>query len=137
MNDKIIKNELKKNGKKFLLIDLGDYKIDISLNEIINNIKELTIPLGGKLGSMNINNDLMKVVEEIFEKETLDKVKENQFDEYLQTLKGIDEIKKKYKENSSDYYETYAKFERKTNFWDSVKIYTYWLFKSKYVKSRK
>jgi len=135
LNDKIIKNELKKNGKKFLLIDLGDYKIDISLNEINNNnIKELTIPLGGNFGSMNINNNLMEVVEKVFGKETLDKVKENQFDEYLQTLKGLEEIKKKYKENSSDYYETYAKFERKTTFWDSVKIYTCWLLRKKYVK---
>ena len=64
----------------------------------------------------------MKVVEEVFGKETLDKVKENQFDEYLQTLKGLEDIKKKYKENSSDYYETYAKFERKPTFFDKIKI---------------
>ena len=135
LNDKIIRDELKKNGKKFLLIDLGDHKIDISLNEIINNnIKELTIPLGGKLGSMNINNDLMKVVEEVFGKETLDKVKENQFDEYLQTLKGLEDIKKKYKENSSDYYETYAKFERKPTFFDKIKIIIYWVKRTKYFK---
>ena len=138
LNDKIIKNDLKQTGKKFLLIDLGDYKIDISLNEIIDkNIKELAPPLGGNFGSMNINNDLMKVVENVFGKEIMDKAKEKQFDEYLQILKGIEEIKKKYKENSSDYYETYAKFERQTTFLDTLKKAKSWFFRQKYFKEVK
>ena len=126
LNDKIINNKLKTTGKKFLLIDLGDYNIDISLNEIYNNnIKQLSIPLGCNLGSMNINNDLIKVIENVVGKEILMKAKENQFDEYLKTLKGLEDIKIKVKENSSDYFEVYAKFEREKS-WKKW-IYSNWI----------
>ena len=122
-NDKILDEKLKKNGKIFLLIDLGDYTIDITLNEIVkdNRIKILSMPMGESLGSMNINNDLMEIIKNIFGKDVINKAKESQFDEYLQTLKDLDDLKKKYKKNSTEYYEVYAKFERKKSFTDKIK----------------
>ena len=64
---------------------------------------------------MNINNDLLEAIENVFGKDVLIRAKEKQFDEYLQTLKGLEEIKKKYREKS-DYLEVYAKFDRPSSF---------------------
>ena len=128
-NDKSLNDKLKTNGKIFLLIDLGDYKVDISLNEIIenNNIRQLSNPLGGYFGSMNINNDLLEAIENVFGKDVLMRAKEKQFDEYLQTLKGLEEIKKKYREKS-DYLEVYAKFDRPSSFLEGWYYYLRNLF---------
>ena len=94
------------------MVDLGDYKIDISLDEIVDNgkIKQLIRPLGGNFGSMNINDDLIEVIENVIGNETIEKAKEKQFDEYLLTKRGVEEIKKKYRENQKNYFEVYAKF---------------------------
>ena len=121
LNDKSLDNKLKTNGKIFLLIDLGDYKVDISLNEIENNnINQLIMPLGGYFGSRNINEDLMKVIEKVFGKKIIDEAKEKQFDEYLLTFNSLEELKKKYKKNITKYYEVYAKFDRKNKFFDNL-----------------
>ena len=122
-NATILEEKLKKKGKIFLLIDLGDYTIDITLNEIVNNndIKILSMPMGDSLGSMNINKDLMEIIENIFGNDSINKVKELKFDDYLLTLKDLEDLKKKYKKNSSDYYEVYAKFERKKDFMKKIK----------------
>lgn len=76
------------------MVDLGDYKIDISLDEIVDNgkIKQLIRPLGGNFGSMNINDDLIEVIENVIGNETIEKAKEKQFDEYLLTKRGVEEI---------------------------------------------
>ena len=96
LNDKIITENNKREGKIFLLIDLGNSKIDISLNEIIdNNIKQLAMPFGGNFGSMNINNDLIKVIKNVLGNQTIEKAKENQLDEYLQIMKDLEDIEKK------------------------------------------
>ena len=122
-NATIVDEKLKKKGKIFLLIDLGDYTIDITLNEIVNNndLKVLSMPMGDSLGSMNINKDLMEIIENILGKESINKVKELKFDDYLLTLKGLEDLKKTYKKNSKEYYDVYAKFDRETNFIDKIK----------------
>lgn len=135
LNDKIIDNKLKTNGKIFLLVDLGDYKVDISLNKIENNnINQLTEPLGGYFGSRNINEDLMKIIEKVFGKEIIENAKEKQFDEYLLTLNNLEEVKKKYKKNSTKSYEVYAKFDRKNSFWDNLKYKGIYILKKLKIK---
>ena len=135
LNDKIIDNKLKTNGKIFLLVDLGDYKVDISLNEIENNnINQLIEPLGGYFGSRNINEDLMKIIENVFGKEIIEEAKEKQFDEYLLTLNNLEEVKKKYKKNSTKSYEVYAKFDRKNSFWDNLKYKGIYILKKLKIK---
>ena len=131
LNDKIITENNKREGKIFLLIDLGNSKIDISLNEIIdNNIKQLAMPFGGNFGSMNINNDLIKVIKNVLGNQTIEKAKENQLDEYLQIMKDLEDIKKKFKEHSTNYFEIYTKFEIEKSFyikireiWNSIKSF--------------
>ena len=128
-NATIVDEKLKKKGKIFLLIDLGDYTIDITLNEIVNNndIKVLSMPMGDSLGSMNINKDLMEIIENILGKESINKVKELKFDDYLLTLKGLEDLKKTYKKNSKEYYDVYAKFDRETNFINKIKDLFYYI----------
>ena len=104
-NDNIVEKELKEKGKKFMLIDAGGYTIDITLNEIIDNhgnLKQLSPPSGGAFGSMNINKDLINLVEEMFEKEKIDYLKEYRFDLWKITLDSIEKKKKEIKNDGSD-----------------------------------
>ena len=67
--DDIVEKEFKEKGKIFMLIDAGGYTLDITINEIIDengNLKQLSPPSGGAYGSMNINDYLIKLVEEVF-----------------------------------------------------------------------
>ena len=69
--DNTLGEELKQNGKKFILIDAGGYTIDITINEIINknnniSLKQLSPPSGGPFGSNVINTEIIKIIEEIF-----------------------------------------------------------------------
>ena len=69
--DDTLGEELKQNGKKFILIDAGGYTIDITINEIINknnniSLKQLSPPSGGPYGSNVINTEIIKIIEEIF-----------------------------------------------------------------------
>ena len=69
--DNALGEELKQNGKKFILIDAGGYTIDITINEIINKnnniyLKQLSPPSGGPFGSKLINSEIIKIIEEIF-----------------------------------------------------------------------
>lgn len=67
--DDIVEKEFKEKGKIFMLIDTGGYTLDITINEIIDengNLKQLSPPSGGAYGSMNINDYLIKLVEEVF-----------------------------------------------------------------------
>ena len=79
------------------------------------------MPMGDSLGSMNINKDLMEIIENILGKESINKVKELKFDDYLLTLKALEDLKKTYKKNSKEYYDVYAKFDRETNFINKIK----------------
>ena len=67
--DDIVEKEFKEKGKIFMLIDTGGYTLDITINKIIDengNLKQLSPPSGGAYGSMNINDYLIKLVEEVF-----------------------------------------------------------------------
>ena len=67
--DDIVEKEFKEKGKIFMLIDTGGYTLDITINEIIDengNLNQLSPPSGGAYGSMNINDYLIKLVEEVF-----------------------------------------------------------------------
>ena len=104
-NDNIVEKYLKEKGKKFMLIDAGGYTIDITLNEIIDdqgNLKQLSPPSGGAFGSMNINKDLINLVEEMFDKEKIDYLKEYRFDLWKITLDSIEKKKKEIKNDGSD-----------------------------------
>ena len=55
-----------------MLIDAGGYTVDITINQIVDdnrNIKQLSPPSGGSFGSMNINNEIYKILENKFKNE--------------------------------------------------------------------
>ena len=67
--DDIVEKEFKEKGKIFILIYADGYTLDITINEIIDengNLKQLSPPSGDAYGSMNINDYLIKLVEEVF-----------------------------------------------------------------------
>ena len=52
-----VEDHFKKKGKVFMLIDAGGYTLDITINEIIDegkNLRQLSPPSGGAYGSMKI-----------------------------------------------------------------------------------
>ena len=96
--DDIVEKEFKEKGKIFMLIDTGGYILDITINEIIDengNLKQLSPPSGGAYGSMNINDYLIKLVEEVFSKEKIDDLRESRYDLWKITLDSIEKKKKK------------------------------------------
>ena len=103
--DDIVEKEFKEKGKIFMLIDAGGYTLDITINEIIDengNLKQLSPPSGDAYGSMNINDYLIKLVEEVFSKEKIDDLRENRYDLWKKTLDSIENKKKELKNDGSD-----------------------------------
>ena len=103
--DDIVEKEFKEKGKIFMLIDAGGYTLDITINEIIDengNLKQLSPRSGGAFGSMNINDYLIKLVEEVFSKEKIDDLRENRYDLWKITLDSIEKKKKELKNDGSD-----------------------------------
>ena len=68
----------KRIGKIFLLINAGQYTVDITLNQIIDihgNLKILSSILEGPFGSTNINKEIIKIINEIIGKQRIEKLK--------------------------------------------------------------
>ena len=126
--DKFIDFKYKQEGQYFMMIDLGEYICDITINEIIDNfgtIKQLSLPLGDTFGSMNINNDIIDIIELVLGNNTIKEAKNNQFEKYLQTLEDIEKIKKKFFGTESEYFEIYAKFKRNITLSFRKRVYNY------------
>ena len=81
--DDNVDQKYKEKGKVFMLIDAGGYTLDITINEIVDqegNLKQLSPPSGGAYGSMNINDDIIKLVEETFTKEKIYELRKYRYD---------------------------------------------------------
>ena len=105
LKDDIVDNEFKQKGKVFILIDAGGYNLDITINEIVasdGNLIQLLPPSGGDYGSLNINDYLIKLIEETFPKEKIDDLKNNRFDLWKITLDSIENKKKELRDDDSD-----------------------------------
>ena len=116
IQDKFTDAKIIKEGNIFMLLDIGDYKLDITINQIIDsfrNIKIISGSIGDTYGLMNINNDLINQIKFIMGNDTLKNAKEKNLGEYLETLSDIENIKKKFNGNEKNNFEIYAKFERK------------------------
>ena len=91
--DDNVDQKYKERGKVFMLIDAGGYTLDITINEIVDshgNLKQLSPPSGGAYGSMNINDYLIKIVEETFTKEKISDLIKNRYDLWKITLDSIE-----------------------------------------------
>ena len=95
-DDPSIPDNLKEKGTIFMLVDAGGYTVDITLNEIIDdfgNLKQLSPPSGGNFGSMNINLNLIKFIEEIYGKENIEKFKVENLEKWVNFKNEIEEKK--------------------------------------------
>ena len=115
--DDNVDQKYKEKGKVFMLIDAGGYTLDITINEIVDkdgNLKQLSPPSGGAYGSMNINDYIIKLVEEAFTKEKIDDLKKNRFDLWKITLDSIEKKKKELRDDGSDadYYKIDIRLEK-------------------------
>ena len=116
--DDNVDQEFKKKGKVFMLIDAGGYTLDITINEIVDeygNLKQLSPPSGGAYGSMNINDYLIKLVEEVFSKEKIDELRNKRYDLWKITLDSIEKKKKELRDDGSDadFYKIDLRFDTK------------------------
>ena len=87
------------------IIDAGGYTLDITINEIVDgkgNLKQLSPPSGGAYGSMNINDHIIKLVEETFTKEKIDDLRNNRFDLWKVTLDSIEKKNMELRDDGSD-----------------------------------
>ena len=114
--DDNVDQKYKEKGKVFMLIDAGGYTLDITINEIVDgegNLKQLSPPSGGAYGSMNINDHIIKLVEETFTKEKIDDLIDNRFDLWKVTLDSIEKKKKELRDDGSDadYYKIDIRLE--------------------------
>ena len=103
--DDNVDQKYKEKGKVFMLIDAGGYTLDITINEIVDshgNLKQLSPPSGGAYGSMNINDYLIKIVEETFTKEKIANLIKNRYDLWKITLDSIEKKKKELRGDESD-----------------------------------
>ena len=103
--DDNVDQKYKEKGKVFMLIDAGGYTLDITINEIVDshgNLKQLSPPSGGAYGSMNINDYLIKIVEETFTKEKISELIKKRYDLWKITLDSIEKKKKELRDDGSD-----------------------------------
>ena len=94
--DQSVDNKNKKKGQIFMLIDAGGYTVDITINEIVDkkgNLKQLSPPYGGALGSMNINNDIADIFEQVYGKQYIDEIKEKKYKIWRKILESIESVK--------------------------------------------
>ena len=113
-------NKNLKEGEICMIINLGDYIVDISIFRIIEPFgiyEKISYSLGGTFGSMNINNDIINIIKDGLGKEIIENAKKNNFGKYLETLEDIEAIKKKINGNEAYNYEINAKF-KKMSIWE-------------------
>ena len=94
--DNSIDEKNKQKGQIFMLIDAGGYTVDITINEIVDtkgNLKQLSPPYEGALGSMNINNDIIDMIEQVYGKQFVDEIKENDYETWQSILDSIEKKK--------------------------------------------
>ena len=108
-------------GEIYMLIDLGEYIADISIfRKIDSYFEKISYPLGDTFGAMNINDDIINIIKDGLGKEIIENAKNNNFGKYLETLKDIEDIKKRINGNEMYKYEINAKYEKETR-WQKFK----------------
>ena len=108
-----------KEGKEFMIIDSGDYKVELTEYKIVNknrDIEQISPSLGKFIGSMNINNDILEIVKQIIGKDTIEKYKKEQLEGYIKFLTDINYIKENF-----NYYDGYNIFELNLKYIDRIK----------------
>ena len=96
-HDKNIGEELLKPKNTFLLVDMGGLTVDFTAMKILDknyNLEQLLEPVSYTFGSNFINDEIINIIETVYGKEKLNKVKKEHYDLWDKTLQDI-EVKKK------------------------------------------
>ena len=83
---------------------------------------------------MNINNDLMDKIKFVLGDDIIEKAKNEHFENYLETIINIENIKKDFQGNEEANYEIYAKFEKKVT--SPLEKFKKWIFGKKENKDK-
>ena len=95
--EKNIGEELLKPKNTFLLVDMGGLTVDFTAMKILDenhNLEQLLEPVSYTFGSNFINDEIIKIIETVYGKEKLNKVKKEHYDLWDKTLQDI-AVKKK------------------------------------------
>ena len=138
LNDNSIHKKYKQKGCKFILIDLGEYKYDIIINEIIDNdgsIRQLLPPFGNEYISMNINDELLNIIYKILGIDKNENLKQKKISQNLRIIKDLESIISKFDESESDLdFEIYINdLKNNKNYKNNeINIFSYNNFQIKY-----
>ena len=120
--DKFIPNNLKQKNKIFMLIDAGGLTADITIYKIIDNygtMKEMITTQSYYLGILNMVDKIIKILEEILGKNTINTIKKIKPGEWVKTLNDINKaIENAYAIEGPEIFEINAKFGQKDNYKD-------------------
>ena len=115
-HDKSIKKKFLENGRTFLIVDAGGYTVDISANKIIDNnhnLEQLLKPTSYKFGSNLINEKIIEIIEQVYGKDKIEKVKKDNYEAWEKTLDEIEEKKKQIDSNTAENFKLNIKFNEK------------------------
>ena len=119
-HDKSIKKKFLEKGRTFLIVDAGGYTVDISANKIIDNnhnLEQLLKPTSYKFGSNLINEKIIEIIEQVYGKDKIEKVKKDNYEAWEKTLDEIEEKKKQIDSNTAENFRLTIKFnERKCSY---------------------
>ena len=103
-HDKNIGEELLKPKNTFLLVDMGGLTVDFTAMKILDknyNLEQLLEPVSYTFGSNFINDEIINIIETVYGKEKLNKVKKEHYDLWDRTLQDIEIKKKKIDDNEA------------------------------------
>ena len=114
--EKNIGEELLKPKNTFLLVDMGGLTVDFTAMKILDenhNLEQLLEPVSYTFGSNFINDEIINIIETVYGKEKLDKVKKENYDKWEETLEEIEKKKKEIDDNEAKSFNLIIKFNDK------------------------
>ena len=127
--DKNIDKELLKPQKSFFIVDMGGLTIDFTAMKILDkdfNLEQLLEPVSFTFGSNFINDKIIDLIETVYGKDKLDKVKKTNYKLWEKTLDEIEEKKKIIDDNEAEAFNISINFnDKKCSFLSDNCKFTY------------
>ena len=96
-DENIDKSDLQKDST-YLLVDLGHTSVEICANKIIDkkyNLRQLLNPKSLRIGSNFLNDKIIEIIEDVCDKELIEKCQNMNYSNWKKTLDDIENKKKK------------------------------------------
>ncbi|CAC5381840.1 unnamed protein product [Mytilus coruscus] len=108
---------------RFMVIDLGGGTIDITVSEVLatGQLREIYNATGGPWGGNYINDQIIKTLKEVIGWSVMGRFKSDDFDEYLELLRDVEQRKRSVKHNSEFSLKISKDLQRKIEIPDSHK----------------